>query len=115
MGNTRQILSLFYNCFVYVAFSSNLGVEIVAATVTKILIQFVTRPITEVGSLDLTEVIRGLLDVLVVFSVCTLFHAGITYIAMIRARLSELIFENLGLLDGMHEGIIVISGEDESI
>ena len=96
-------------------FSSNLGVDIVAAIVTQILVQFVTLPIIEVGSLDLPKVVHGLLDVLVVFSVCTLHHALITYIAIIKARLSELIFENLGLLDGMHEGIIVISGKDESI
>ena len=115
MGNTRQILLLIYNCFIFVAFSSNLGVDIIAAIVTQILVQFVTLPIIEVGSLNFTKVVHGLLDVLVVFTVCTLLHAVITYIAMIKARLSELILENLGLLDGMHEGIIVISGKDESI
>ena len=115
VGNAEQIISLFYNCFIFVAFSSNLGVDIVAAIVIQFLVQFVTLPINEIGSLASTKVVYGLLNVLVVFTICTLLHALITYTATIEARLSELIVENLGLLDGMHEGIIVISGKDESI
>ena len=47
-----------------------------------------------------------------VFLFCTLVSALITYIAMIKARLSTLIIENFGLLNGMHEGLIVIGAED---
>lgn len=33
----------------------------------------------------------------------------ITYVAMIRGKMSNLIKENLNLLDKMHEGLIVLS------
>jgi len=39
----------------------------------------------------------------------------ITHIAEIRYKLGKLLAENLKLLDGMHEGLIVISEKDYSL
>lgn len=36
----------------------------------------------------------------------------VTYIAQIRGKIGTLMFENLNLLDGMHEGLIVLSSDD---
>ena len=45
----------------------------------------------------------------------TVYSALTTYIARIEGKLKRLILQNLGLLDGMHEGIIVLSGDDKSL
>ena len=74
-----------------------------------------TFPFLYAESLDFTKFVRSVLNVAIAFAFCTLVHALIAYIAMIKSKISALMLENLGLLDGMHEGIIVISGEDESL
>ena len=74
-----------------------------------------TIPFVYAESLDFTKLVRNILNIAIAFVLCTLVHALITYIAMIKSKITALMLENLGLLDGMHEGIIVISGEDESL
>ena len=44
-----------------------------------------------------------------------ILSALITYIARIEGRLKRLMLQNLSLLDGMHEGIIVLADEDNSL
>lgn len=39
----------------------------------------------------------------------------VTYIAQIRGKMSQLLIENLNLLNKMHEGIIVVSEKDQSL
>ena len=39
----------------------------------------------------------------------------VTYIAQIRGKMSQLLIENLSLLNKMHEGIIVVSEKDQSL
>ena len=43
------------------------------------------------------------------FAFATILAMLITYVAMIRGKMSNLIKENLNLLDKMHEGLIVLS------
>ena len=47
--------------------------------------------------------------------IVTIYCALTTYIARIEGKLNRLMLQNLGLLDGMHEGIIVLSGDDKSL
>ena len=74
-----------------------------------------TVPFVYAENLDFSKLMRNINSVAVAFAFSILVHALITYIAMIKSKISALVLENLGLLDGMHEGIIVISGEDESL
>ena len=39
----------------------------------------------------------------------------VTYIAQIRGKMSQLLIENLNLLNKMHEGIILVSEKDQSL
>ena len=47
------------------------------------------------------------------FTILTILNMLLMYIAQIRSKLAQLIFENLNLLDGMHEGLIVLSAESD--
>jgi hypothetical protein len=38
-----------------------------------------------------------------------------TYVVNARGKMGQLFGENLNLLDGMHEGLVVLSSEDKSI
>lgn len=39
----------------------------------------------------------------------------VTYIAMLRSKMNQLMKENLNLLDKMHEGLVVLSQADMSL
>ena len=56
-----------------------------------------------------------LLNGLFCFTICTILSMLITYIAIIRSRMSKLMVENINLLDKMHEGLVVLSESDYSI
>ena len=49
------------------------------------------------------------------FTILTILNMLLMYIAQIRSKLAQLIFENLNLLDGMHEGLIVLSESDKEL
>ena len=61
-----------------------------------------TFPLLYAESLDFTKFVRNVLNVAIAFAFCALVHALITYIAMIKSKISALMLENLGLLDGMY-------------
>jgi len=52
---------------------------------------------------------------LTVFICLTVSGMLFTYIVLIRGRMGQLFVENLNLLDGMHEGLVVLSIEDKSL
>ena len=47
-----------------------------------------------------------------VFLILTVLGSLIIYIIQIRSKLSTLLAENANLLDGMHEGLVVLNTED---
>ena len=63
----------------------------------------------------LNEVFVRLTDSLFVFIVCMTLALIITYIKLIRGRMSQLIIENINLLNKMNEGLIVVSEKNEIV
>ena len=57
-------------------------------------------------------VLKNLVSSLAVFAAFTVFSMLAIYIEHIRAKLVQVLAENLKLLDRMHEGLIVISEKD---
>lgn len=53
--------------------------------------------------------VSGMVVFVIVFSALT------TYISRIESKLKKLMLQNLGLLDGMHEGIIVLTDDEKSL
>ena len=53
-----------------------------------------------------------LMDIFICFFMMNGLNICFMYIVQIRSKLSQLINENLNLLDKMHEGLIVLSSSD---
>ena len=53
-----------------------------------------------------------LMDIFMCFVMLNVLNIFLMYIVQIRSKLSQLIYENLNLLDKMHEGLIVLSRSD---
>ena len=53
-----------------------------------------------------------IMDILICFLLMNVLNICLMYIVQIRSKLSQLIYENLNLLDKMHEGLIVLSRSD---
>lgn len=45
----------------------------------------------------------------------TLFWMVMTYIAQIKGQLLQLMTENMNLFDKMHEGLVVVSEDDQTL
>jgi len=60
-------------------------------------------------------VIGKLLNSIVLFGIVAIAGMVVTYIAQIRGKMSQLLNENLNLLNKMHEGIVVVSEKDRSL
>ena len=52
------------------------------------------------------------MDIFICFFMMNGLNICFMYIVQIRSKLSQLINENLNLLDKMHEGLIVLSSSD---
>ena len=77
-----------------------------------LIIQFVSIPILFKNEWTVKKVGEKLLNTLAVFVFSTSIIMIVTYIAKIRAKMSNFMKENLNLLDKMHEGVIVISEKE---
>lgn len=54
------------------------------------------------------------MDIFFCFFMMNVLNIFLMYVVQIRSKLSQLIYENLNLLDKMHEGLIVLNpGEME--
>jgi len=60
-------------------------------------------------------VIGKLLSSIFLFGIASIAGMVVTYIAQIRGKMSQLLNENLNLLNKMHEGIVVVSEKDRSL
>lgn len=56
--------------------------------------------------------IGKLLNSMVLFGIASIAGMAVTYIAQIRGKMSQILNENLNLLNKMHEGIVVVSEKD---
>jgi len=76
------------------------------------IIQFVSIPLLYHSEWTVKKVCEKLLDTLVIFIFNTMIVMLVSYIAKIRAKMTKFMYENLNLLDKMHEGVIVISEKE---
>ena len=60
-------------------------------------------------------VFTKILNALFCFTILTIISMLVTYIAMLRSKMNQLMKENLNLLDKMHEGLVVLSQVDMSL
>ena len=60
-------------------------------------------------------IVGNFLNTFFCFSILAILSMTVTYIAQIRGKLTQLVKENLDLLDKMHEGLIVILEKDKSL
>ena len=79
------------------------------------IMQFSQFPFLYNEEWSFSMIFGKMLNGLFCFAILTILSMIVTYIAMIRGRMSKLIVENLNLLDKMHEGLIVLSESDKSI
>ncbi len=62
-----------------------------------------------------TLVIGAVFNALFTGMYCLLYAMLLTYVALIRGRLTKLFGENLHLLDKMNEGLILVSETDSTL
>ena len=100
---------------IYVLVGCNMGPNIIATILTLTVVVFVEIPLLHREEWDGIMVTGKFFTVLVCFLFLTGASMLFTYGAQIRSRMTQLIIENLSLLDKMHEGLIVITESDRKL
>ena len=79
------------------------------------MLLFVIKPFVFNDPLNLAKTIMSIAYVLALHLVNSLTATLFLYIAELHGKLHQLILENIRLLNGMHEGLLIISKTDQSI
>ena len=91
------------------------GYQIIALTFMSLLWQF--APHVLIYEIDLTtmEIIWKIGLVIALFVFCSMFAMIILYISQLQLRLRTFNLENIKLLDGMHEGLLILSNKNKKV
>lgn len=112
-GNFENLLLLFLTVFMFLLYSTNPKRDIPCSIVALLMSEFICFPqVFTDQSFTVSLIIAKLLNVVATVTVLTIFSMLVTHVAQIRGKIGTLMFENLNLLDGMHEGLLVLSAVD---
>ena len=70
---------------------------------------FLIKTLVESESLTMQKIVLKISQISGVFALNTLFAALLQYITTLHGRLETMNFENIRLLDGMHEGLLILN------
>ena len=86
--------------------------NLIASMIVFLVVMLVHFPIlyNEVWSFKM--ILLKFLGAFFCFTILTVLSMLITYIAQIRSKMSQLMAENLNLLNRMHEGLVIVSEND---
>ena len=79
-GDTGRALSLLTLACMYFSYSCNLGKNMIAACVTKLIVTIFIWPIVLKNQDGVNQIIGKILDALILFGICLLFSLIVSYI-----------------------------------
>lgn len=97
---------------VFVAFGCDVGYDVIIATITATINSMFVYPLVYNQELDLTLVAHKLSNIVATLIMSSVVMLFLTYVVHIKAQVEELIEENLGLLNNMHEGLVLVDKEN---
>ena len=110
-GDFETIFITIYCLLGFILLSSKMHVDIILVALTMLCIQFGSQ--LWVSSQELTYVLAAqkITNTVFLCLVMTIFAVCVTYIAILKGRLANVMRENIGLLDKMTEGLMVLSNK----
>ena len=114
-GDMRGLYVLLTVSWQFILSCCDMGPNIIFATCTITFMQLVPHPLVYSEDITVGMVIGKLLNSFCLFGIASIAGMVVTYIAQIRGKMSQLLNENLNLLNKMHEGIVVVSEKDRSL
>lgn len=92
-----------------------MGPQLICSCIGFMIIQIIPFPIVYNIGVDMSMILASLVATLLLFMVNCMFGMLVTYVVQLKGKMSQLMIENLKLLDKMHEGLIVISEKDRRL
>ena len=111
-GNLTWLIPSATALLLHVGYSCEQGSNTIAITVSYTFITMIIHPILYNQENTVNAIVSRIALCFTVFMTSAIFGMAVTYIVRIQGRMSNLIIENLKLLNRMHEGLIVISEKD---
>lgn len=115
-GDHQNFTSLVTFIGSYFAYACDFPPQIAVATISYFVLQMVQIPIVYNEELNFAVIAGKVWNSIALFLICTVvISMVVTYIAQIKGQMSQLMKENLNLLNKMNEGLIVVKEKDRSL
>ena len=114
-GSVARSLQFFTIFLVYVGYSVDLKINSIFIIVLFFTLRVFNYPFMYNLERTPAYISTCVWECLILFFMCTNFSMNFTYLANLKVKISNLLEENLKLLNSMHEGLIVISKDDRTL
>lgn len=114
-GDLTYIVAMSLCMLLHIAYSCEQRSSTIAVTIVFTFINMILHPYIYNYKMSALAIALRIPISFTVFLFCTMFSMAVTFIVKIQGKMSNLIVENLKLLDRMHEGLIVINKNDLSL
>ena len=91
------------------SYSTEAKIDVPLVAAVELICQVMTSTRVYTKETDSSEFFFKITNIIYCLAISTLLSMLNTYIVIIRSKILDLTVENLGLLDEMHEGLILVS------
>ena len=110
-GDFEIYFTAIYMILNFILMSSKMHVDVILACITLLCVLFGSQPWISTKEMTIVLAVNKIINTIIMTGLLILIATMVTYIAVLKGRLANLVHENIGLLDEMNEGLIVLSKE----
>ena len=114
-GGVARATQMFTLIIVFMAYSCDFLLNSLSIMVLFLVLRSMHHPLIYDLEITLGHISTAVLEGFLTFLICTHLGMNFTYIAKMKATISNLTEENLKLLNQMYEGLIVVSEDDRTL
>jgi len=114
-GDFKDFLLLLLLMLLFITLACDPLHNIIACFISVLICELGTFPLVHKDDMQFGRVVVKILTACLFILFLNIISMVINYIVQIQGSMSTLVIENLNLLNGMHEGLVVLSSSDKSL
>ena len=114
-NNYTDLYTLMVHYWMFTAFYTNKGGQIIVSVLSQTFATFFILPIIFMKPLTFGSVISKVSLAVALFVICMTLAIMLEYIGKLHARMKNTNTENMHLLDGMHEGLLIVDKAQKGV
>ena len=99
----------------FVFFYTDSGASIIFLSITQVIWNFMLVQWIYEDEVTVFDIFEKLSLTILLFLICSMLAVLVLYISSLQMRMKSFNMENIKLLDGMHEGLLILTKSDKKI